>query len=323
MRGFGSVVFIAVIFSPLMLSAQKPDTLIKKLDSLKVKADTAGQVNDIKQSSYNQHTTIDFPTYFILLGSTAKQQLTKPFHMRSKDWKAFGIAAVAIGGLSLTDESIQRSVLKLRNRNPSLHRVSHFVTNTGGPYEVITLTALTAYGLVFKKEKLKTSAILSSQSYLMSNIITSILKVATGRQRPYHYNPDEVEAEPKFFGPFHEKFTDPQGKKIGSSFPSGHTAGAFAAATVFAMEYRDRPLVKIIAYTSASLIGLSRITENKHWFSDVLTGAVLGYVSGRGVVNNYHRYATLQNSRKKRGSVSVHMSYQYGTVIPGVTYTFR
>lgn len=324
MRGYGAVLLVTVFFSPLLLCAQQPDTLIKRLDSLKVKADTSGQVNDIAQDAYNQHTTIDLPTYFILLGSNAKQQFTKPFHMKGKDWKALGAAAVVVGGLSFAEESLQRNVLSLRDRNPSMLRVSRFITNTGGPYEAITLTALAAYGLVFKKEKLKTAAILSSQSYIMSNAITSVLKVVTGRQRPFRYNEDKVEAEPKFHGPFHSKFRDAEGKAIGSSFPSGHTAGAFAAATVFAMEYRDRPLVKVVAYTSASLIGLSRITENKHWLSDVLTGAVLGYLSGREVVNNYHRYATLQNSKKKKkGTLSFHVNYQYGTVIPAATYTFR
>ena len=89
------------------------------------------------------------------------------------------------------------------------------------------------------------------------------------------------------------------------------------------MEYRDRPLVKIIAYGSASLIGLSRITENKHWVSDVLAGAALGLLSGRQVVNNYHRFAAIRNASKKKGSVSLNIDYQMGIVLPRLVYTFR
>ena len=89
------------------------------------------------------------------------------------------------------------------------------------------------------------------------------------------------------------------------------------------MEYGDRPLVKVIAYGSASLIGLSRITENKHWVSDVLAGAALGILSGRQVVNNYHRYAAIKNARAKKGSLSFNINYQMGVILPDLIYTFR
>ncbi|HUQ67043.1 MAG TPA: phosphatase PAP2 family protein [Flavitalea sp.] len=243
--------------------------------------------------------------------------------MQPKEWQKLAIGAVVIGGFALADEPVQRFAVDLRKRNPWISNLSRFVTNTGGPYEAITLGLMAGYGIIFKNEKLKTTALLSSQSYITSAAIQSILKGITGRQRPFVYYPDQVEIEPKFHGPFHSPFHDINGKRITSSFPSGHTTGAFAAATVFAMEYRDRPLVKIIAYGTASLIGLSRITENKHWVSDVLAGAALGLLSGRQVVNNYHRYATIQNARKKKGSISFNITYQSGLVLPQAVYTFR
>jgi len=64
---------------------------------------------------------------------------------------------------------------------------------------------------------------------------------------------------------------------------------------------------------------LSRITENKHWASDVFVGAVLGYLCGRQVVNNYHRYAKLQ---KQKQSLSFNMDYLNGKLLPGFVYRF-
>jgi membrane-associated phospholipid phosphatase len=305
------------------LAAQQRDTLIKELDSLKLKADTSGQKNVIKQEVYNENTKIDFQTYFVLLGSDAKQQFTKPFHMRGKDWPRLGIGAAVITAFALTDETVQKFMIKLRDRNEWVHDVSNFVTNAGGPYEAITLGLMTTYGVVFKNEKLKTTALLASQSYITSAAIQTVIKIVSGRQRPFVYHPDHVEAEPTFYGPFHSPFRDINGKKSTGSFPSGHTTGAFAAATVFAMEYRDRPLVPIIAYSSASLIGFSRITENKHWVSDVLAGVGLGLLSGRQVVNNYHRFAAIRNAHKKKGSLSFNIDYKMGVVLPDVVYTFR
>jgi membrane-associated phospholipid phosphatase len=304
------------------LQAQQRDTLIKELDSLKLKTDTSGQKNVIKQEAYNENTKIDFQTYFVLLGSDAKQEFIKPFHLHAKDWPRLGIGAAVISAVALSDESVQKFMIKLRDRNEWVHDVSNFVTNTGGPYEAITLGLMATYGVVFKNEKLKTTALLASQSYITSAAIQTMIKLVSGRQRPFVYRPDHVEAEPKFYGPFHSPFRDVNGKKTTGSFPSGHTTGAFAAATVFAMEYHDRPLVPIIAYSSASLIGLSRITENKHWVSDVLAGVALGLLSGRQVVNNYHRFAAIRNAHRK-GSLSFNIDYQMGVVLPDVVYTFR
>src|SRR5690349_1005221 len=88
----GIMVLTAVLFC-FTLSAQQPDTLIKKLDSLEKKTDTAGQKNVIRREAYNETTKINFSTYFTLLASDAKQQFTKPFHMHGKDWKNLGIGA--------------------------------------------------------------------------------------------------------------------------------------------------------------------------------------------------------------------------------------
>ena len=150
----------------------------------------------------------------------------------------------------------------------------------------------------------------------------SLLKMLSGRQRPYYYNPNQVEAEPTFHGPFYKGGRDVNGTKLNSSFPSGHTTVAFAAATVFALEYKDKPFVPILSYSLATLIGLSRITENKHWITDVFLGAVLGYYTGKQVVNNYHRYAKLKSPRQKKNSVSFGIDYLQGKALPGLVYKF-
>ncbi|MCI7309831.1 MAG: phosphatase PAP2 family protein [Prevotella sp.] len=65
-----------------------------------------------------------------------------------------------------------------------------------------------------------------------------------------------------------------------NSFPSGHTATAFMAATMLNKEYGHlSPWVGIGAYTSATATGLMRIANDKHWLSDVLVGAGIGILS--------------------------------------------
>ncbi|TRX47843.1 phosphatase PAP2 family protein [Bacteroides sp. HF-5092] len=70
-------------------------------------------------------------------------------------------------------------------------------------------------------------------------------------------------------------------KSADNSFPSGHTATAFMFATMLHKEYGTTrsPLYSVLGYSLATGTALSRQMNNKHWFSDVLTGAGIGIVS--------------------------------------------
>lgn len=70
-------------------------------------------------------------------------------------------------------------------------------------------------------------------------------------------------------------------KSGNNSFPSGHTATAFMMATMLHKEYGTTrsPLYSILGYSLATGTAISRQLNNKHWFSDVLTGAGIGIVS--------------------------------------------
>lgn len=64
------------------------------------------------------------------------------------------------------------------------------------------------------------------------------------------------------------------------SFPSGHTATSFMTATMLTKEYGHiSPWIGIGAYTVATATGFTRIFNNKHWVSDVITGAGIGIIS--------------------------------------------
>jgi membrane-associated phospholipid phosphatase len=74
------------------------------------------------------------------------------------------------------------------------------------------------------------------------------------------------------------------------SFPSGHTAQAFAAATFMHKELGHHSLwYSISAYAMASTVGTFRVLNDRHWISDVLTGAGIGILS-TNLVYLTHRY---------------------------------
>ncbi len=64
------------------------------------------------------------------------------------------------------------------------------------------------------------------------------------------------------------------------SFPSGHTAEAFLAASIVHQELRHRsPWYGAGAYAIAALVGLLRLLNNKHWEADVWAGAGIGILA--------------------------------------------
>ena len=66
-----------------------------------------------------------------------------------------------------------------------------------------------------------------------------------------------------------------------NSWPSGHTATAFAAATILHKEYglTRSPWYSIAGYSIATATGVMRVLNNRHWISDVLSGAGIGILS--------------------------------------------
>lgn len=65
------------------------------------------------------------------------------------------------------------------------------------------------------------------------------------------------------------------------SFPSGHASGSFATATVLQRHYGWR--VGIPAYAVAGYIAASRLSNARHYLSDVVLGAAVGILVGRTV----------------------------------------
>jgi hypothetical protein len=93
-------------------------------------------------------------------------------------------------------------------------------------------------------------------AFLVNWAYTQVVKVAVARERPN--GEDE------------------------KSFPSGHASNAFALAAVAERHYGWKAGVP--AYALASAVAASRLQRNKHYLSDVLAGATLGYIVGRTVV---------------------------------------
>ena len=89
--------------------------------------------------------------------------------------------------------------------------------------------------------------------------ITTALKYAINRDRPYESYPDITQK------------TD----VVSPSFPSGHTSAAFATATSVSLAYPKWYFI-VPSYTWAGTVAYSRMDLGVHYPSDVVAGALIG-----------------------------------------------
>lgn len=87
-----------------------------------------------------------------------------------------------------------------------------------------------------------------------------------------------------------------------NSFPSGHTATAFAGAELLRREYWNvSPWIGVAGYAVAAGTGLLRMYNNRHWLTDVIAGAGLGIVSAQAA---YWLYPVITKTLFRRKSIN-------------------
>ena len=103
------------------------------------------------------------------------------------------------------------------------------------------------------------------------------------------------------------------------SFPSGHTSRAFIAAEFLHQEYKNQsPWISVGGYAVASLIAVARVYNNKHWISDVITGAGIGILSTKIV---YWTYPCLQGAISRKNKTNVFFSPSYNEGNWGINFS--
>ncbi len=175
------------------------------------------------------------------------------------------------------DRDIRNDVFYYRNSDPSVDmRRMGDVGQTAGLY----LGGLFgAQGIAFNNAKSRQTSVLLIGSFFISGVTAAGIKYVVGRERPNGSN------DPEELG----RHTPD------SSFPSGHTTTAFAAATVIAEQY-PKWYIAAPMYGLATGVGVSRMYASKHWASDVIAGAFLGTT-----ISHLLRRHVLKKSNKKTG----------------------
>jgi Membrane-associated phospholipid phosphatase len=174
-----------------------------------------------------------------------------------------GILNYLADTISSYDRSILSSVNRYFMHHSAMDVLMKYITKLGD--SGIFWIALAVILLIPKKTR-RTGAAMGVSLLLGLIIGNGILKNLIARPRPYDIaNPVRARRALLIDPP-----TD-------YSFPSGHTLASFEASTAL---FKDHTVYGFLAFVLAILIGFSRIYLQVHYPSDVLGGAILGFLLG-------------------------------------------
>ena len=176
------------------------------------------------------------------------------------------IAAIGGGLAAAVHPADQSFNARLRSHYDTVNTAfapGKYLGNT--PEQVALSLGTYTYGRMFDAPKVSHLGMDLLQAQILTEILVEPIKFVTHRMRPDNSN--------------HQ------------SFPSGHAAVTFAAATVIERHLGWRKAV--LGYAIASYVAASRLHDNRHYLSDVVFGAAVGSIAGRTVVHHQADYWAL------------------------------
>lgn len=204
---------------------------------------------------------------------------------------SFGMGIAAI---SASDANISSSLRRNYAHSPVLD-----FTNRWGAWNTVVPVSAGIFGtsLLTDNTKFQDAAFTSLQSLIMTNLTVNAGKFLFARQRPTHNG-----------GPFDVEFAE-----LGAtSFPSGHTATAFAFLTPWVIYYPGPVTYSLMAIAVGTAI--ARVAKGRHWLSDVTAGAAIGfsmayYLSKKHLNIQSERVEIMPVASRNSVALSVNLSF--------------
>lgn len=227
----------------------------------------------------------------LLVGTSVSAQVQDTIHKSSplftgKDAILLGVFTVGTVAVAPIDMQIATRLQDPGTQeNRFLHKAATGFRLLGDPGSIVTGAAIYVAGRAGENARVQSLGLHSVESIVFADMLAGAIKMVAGRQRPF------VDIKNPYNFQLWRGFSGDQFR----SFPSGHTTTAFAFASAFTRETQffwphAGFLVGTIFYGGAGLVGVSRIYNNMHWASDVLTGAAIGTIVGLHVVKYTHSH---------------------------------
>ena len=191
--------------------------------------------------------------------------------------------AAALSTAFVFDERLR--VMAERHQSRALARVARDVDPLGrARYLVPALVGAYAVPRLAGRRGVANAVLRIGLGYAAADGLESVLKPSVGRHRP------DSTGRPLRFRPL-------SGADAWHSFPSAHVAHAFAIAAGVSDEWRD-PRVAVLAYGTATMVGLQRVYTRAHWTTDVVGSALLT-IAASHTVTRWLRRRRMPASRRE------------------------
>ncbi|MDB4906592.1 MAG: phosphoesterase PA-phosphatase related protein [Gemmatimonadetes bacterium] len=198
----------------------------------------------------------------------------------------FALATVAVAPLDRHYSTALQN--PSRQADKFYTRTATIVRTVADPGAIIIGVSMYTAGRLTHNAKAADLGWHGTEAVIAGGALGALIKGLAGRARPYKSAADPNPHDYQFLRGF-------SGGSDYQSFPSGHTIAAFAAASAVSSETsrwwpNSRWLIGPVMYGGASLVGVSRMYNNKHWASDVMTGALIGTFAGLKTVRYHHTH---------------------------------
>lgn len=202
---------------------------------------------------------------------------TSPFHMSKRTATVWILVGIGTAALIAADHPIYEAI----PHSGASVSVGKDISYAGEAYTVYPIAAgLYGASWLTQDKSLRQTSFSSLEALADADIVVGAFKIVTRRQRPQ---------DGDHGGHFEEG---------GASFPSAHSAQAWALASVIAHEYHDDKWVPWLVYAYATSVSAARVMALQHFTSDVFVGGAIGFFIGRYVVH--------VNSQRQNGTNSRH-----------------
>ena len=200
--------------------------------------------------------------------------LTAPLHWNGQSWAYAGIGLGAVGCAFAADPAVRRFA-----QSHTSSGADRFILpwkQYGEWYTAATISGgMYLSGLGFSNPWLRETGRATLTAVALTSLVNTAVKISCGRSRPF------LNRGPYMFSAF-ETSTDQW------SFPSGHTATAFALSSALASRIGNT-WATLGLYGAAALTATERIYEDHHGLSDAVLGALIGTAIGRFVAGSSDR----------------------------------
>jgi membrane-associated phospholipid phosphatase len=220
--------------------------------------------------------------------SSAPAPASAPWVTR-RDADMLGVAVLATAAVAPLDRPISDEFAEPQwSDDRTLRDAASDAAFFGGEGPFVASAGLYLFGVASGIDGLASFGLHNDEAIALATVLAGVTKGIAGRALP------GVSARHEFS--LGRGFHDDNGPFV--SFPSGHTAAAFAMAATLTGEVANADsawlrLVEPAAYAGAVAVGVARVYQRVHWPSDLPLAAAFGTWSGRAVQAHVHSHGAV------------------------------